>query len=98
MFVILTSKTGQFRTELAHGMHARETYDYRCCGEMRARFVIAELHDAAKIRVVDETPPETTCEVPTKLLTKFATLDQARDELSQLTRFGTIDTTLEKIA
>jgi hypothetical protein len=43
MYVILTSKPGQFRTEVARGLRPLEAYDYLFYGQTRAHFVIAEL-------------------------------------------------------
>ncbi len=91
MFVILTSKPGQFRTELGDGLEAVETWDYLFCGRKRARFVIARLMHEARIRVVDETPPEVVNLVPSKFLPRFDTLDKARAELESLTSYGGTD-------
>ncbi|HUA77028.1 MAG TPA: ferredoxin [Acetobacteraceae bacterium] len=98
MYVILTSKSGQFRTETGDGIEPRETYDYLFYGQRRARFVIAELTRAAKIRVIDETPPGYVNDIPARLLPKFASLDEARAELRHLTSYGRIETALERIA
>lgn len=97
MFVILTSKAGQFRTEIGEGLHAREAYDYLFYGQKKARFVIAELQRDVKIRVIDETPPVLVNEVPSKFLQKFETLEQARSELRHLVTFGRMETSLEKL-
>src|ERR1043165_8077886 len=35
MYVILTSRPGEFRTELGEGMEAVEVYDYVFCGRKR---------------------------------------------------------------
>ena len=43
MYVILTSKPGQFRTEITEGLKPLEAYDYLFYGEKKAHFVIAEL-------------------------------------------------------
>ena len=57
-YVILTSKPGQFRTELTEGLEPLEAYDYLCFGRKRAGFVIARLATPTRIRIVDETPPQ----------------------------------------
>lgn len=96
MYVILTSKPGQFRTELVDGMRAVEAYDYLFCGRRRAQFVIAELTQDVKITIVDESSPPVVNHVPSKFLPKFATLEKAREELEQLVSFGDMDISLVK--
>jgi hypothetical protein len=88
MYVILTSKPGQFRTEIVDGLTPVEAWDYQFCGRIRARFVIAELTRETKLRVVDEAPPPVVNLVPTKFLERFETVEDARSELQHLARFG----------
>jgi len=94
VYVILTSKPGQFRTELAEGMQLVEVYDYVFCGRKRAQFVIAELTGQAKVRIVDEASPAAVNVVPCKFLPTFASVEKARAELRQLVRFGELDASL----
>lgn len=96
MYVILTSKPGQFRTELADGLEAVETWDYLFCGRKRAQFVIARLLQEAKVRVVDETPPPVVNLVPSKFLPRFDTVEKARAELGSLAGAGAADARLVK--
>jgi hypothetical protein len=113
MFVILTSRPGQYRTEPGDGLRPRETYEYGFGGQTKASFVIAELPEAKhpgaglpgttpsgdiKIRVIDETPPERINEIPSKFLEHFASVEAARVRLRSLTRFGGLDTTLRRVA
>jgi hypothetical protein len=84
MYVILTSKPGQFRTEPAEGMQPIEAYEYAFCGRRRAHFVIAQLTQEAKVRIVDECSPPVVNLVPSKFLPRFTSLEQARRELAQL--------------
>ena len=97
MYVILTSKPGQFRTELAAGMQAIEAYDYLFCGRKRAHFVIAELGRDVRIRIVEEDGRPVVNEVPSKFLPRFATLEAARAELRQLAGNGALDAALVKL-
>ena len=97
MYVILTSKPGQFRTELVAGMQAIEAYDYLFCGRKRAHFVIAELQDEVRIRIVEEDGRPVVNEVPSKFLPRFATLAQARAELRQLAGNGALDAALVRL-
>ena len=96
MFVILTSKPGQFHTELADGMREIESYDYLFCGRKRAQFVIAEIAEDARITIVDESSPPVVNRVPAKFLPRFDSVDKARRELQQLVRFGRMDLSLVK--
>jgi hypothetical protein len=98
MFVILTSKPGQFRTELGEGLRAIERYDYLFCGRKRAEFVIAELEGEPKIRIVEETGAGAVNLVPSKFLPRFDALEKARRELEQLAGSTGIDVRLEKRA
>jgi hypothetical protein len=97
MFVILTSRPGQYRTELGPGLQLCESYDYLFCGRNKARFDIAVLLEDGKIRVVDETPPERINDIPSKFLPKFASLEEARAELRSLVKFGTVDAALRRV-
>jgi hypothetical protein len=96
VYVILTSKPGQFRTELGEGMLLVEAYDYIFCGRKRAQFVIAELAGAAKVRIIDEGSPPAVNLVPSKFLPSFATLEKARAELAQLAGNGALNASLVK--
>lgn len=84
IYVILTSKPGQFRTEPGDEVRPVETYDYFAHGRNRARFVIAELVNETRIRVVDEALPPLVNMVPSKFFPRFDTIEKARDELGQL--------------
>jgi hypothetical protein len=94
MYVILTSRPGQFRTEPTEGITPVEAWDYLFCGTRRARFVIAALTAETKVRVIDEAPPPRLNLVPSKFLPRFDSIAAARAELQHLTRFGTAETAL----
>jgi ferredoxin len=95
MYVILTSKPGQFHTEPGEHLHPREVYDYLFCGRLRARFAIAELRDGpARVRIVEDGEAGAVNDLPAKFLPKFRTLDEARLELDHLVRFGDLDAKL----
>ncbi|RMX05893.1 ferredoxin [Corticibacter populi] len=91
MYVILTSKDGQYRTEAVDGIEAVECYDYVFYGRKRAQFVIATIDRPVKVRVVDEGLPPVVNLVPSKFLEKFETLEAARGALGELTHFGDMD-------
>ena len=87
-YVILTSKPGQFRTELSPGLTPVERYEFYAHGRLRAHFVIAELLNEVRLRVVDEAGEPVLNLVPSKFLPRFASVAAARAELQYLTRFG----------
>jgi hypothetical protein len=96
MYVILTSKPGQFRTEAVGGLRPLEAYDYMFYGHTKAHFVIAELlEESTKIRVIEDDTAIIN-DVPSKFLEKFETTEQALRELRHLTTFGHMETELRK--
>jgi hypothetical protein len=96
MYVILTSKPGQFKTEIVDGLRPLEAYDYLFYGHTKAHFVIAELlEESTRIRVIEDDT-EIVNDVPSKFLEKFETTAQALRELEHLTTFGHMDTRLRK--
>ena len=98
MYVILTSKPGQFRTEVVNGLRPLEAYDYLFYGQTKAHFVIAELlEDSTRIRVIEDDTSIIN-DVPSKFLEKFETTEQAFRELRHLTTFGHMETELRKTA
>lgn len=97
MYVILTSKPGQFRTELVPGLDPVEAYDYLFYGKRKAQFVIAALRQETKVRVIDEAFPPVLNMVPSKFLEKFDSVEAARRELSHLTTFGSMQVALEPV-
>ena len=98
MYVILTSKPGQFRTEVIDGLRPLEAYDYLFYGHTKAHFVIAELlEERIKIRVVEDDTAIIN-DVPAKFLEKFETSELALRELRHLTSFGHMKTELRKTA
>ena len=70
MYVILTSKPGQFRTEAVVGLRPLEAYDYLFYGHTKAHFVIAELlEESTKIRVIEDDTAIVN-DVPSKFLVR----------------------------
>lgn len=94
MYVILTSKPGQFRSEPGEGMRPVETYEYLFYGRCKARFAIVEIDAAVRVTLIDETPPEVVNHVSSKFLQKFESVEQARRALRRLVREGDADVAL----
>jgi hypothetical protein len=97
MYVLLTTKPGEFRTEITKGLQPVESYDYIFYGRKRANFTIAELSDEIKIRIVEDEPPQIVNDVPSRLFEQFPTIEEARDELRTLTTYGHMDIKLRKV-
>ena len=98
MYVILTSKPGQFRTEIGAGLKPLAAYDYLFSGQKKAHFVIAELiEDQTRIRVIEDGS-EIINDVPSKFLEKFDSHELAFKELEHLTTYGHMETMLRKCA
>jgi hypothetical protein len=97
MYTILTSKPGQYRTEPGDDMLPVESWDYRFYGRSRARFDIVQMERDVKVRVIDEAGAPIVNHVPSKFLEKFATIEEAREALRKLAKFGAMDITLVKL-
>ncbi|WP_172332039.1 ferredoxin [Mangrovicoccus sp. HB161399] len=91
MYVILTTKPGEFRTEMTEGVTKVESWDYIFYGRKRANFVIARIEGAPRITIVEDAPPQIVNRVPSKLFESFDTLEEARAELNTLTHYGSMD-------
>jgi hypothetical protein len=83
-YVILTSKPGQYRTEPIGKLVPAETWDYLYCGRHLATFVIAALYGDARIRIIDEAERGAVNDMPTRLLEKFSSRDEAFGSLQSL--------------
>lgn len=97
MYVILTSKPGQFRTEPGEDLRPVEVYDYLFYGSRKAQFSIAELVRDTRVTIVDEPECGIVNRVPSKFLEKFETVERARRELEHLTTFGGMDARLVRL-
>lgn len=97
MYLILTTKPGQFMTEISDGVVPVESYDYIFYGHKRANFTIAEIKNPVRITIVEDEPPRIVNKVPSKLFEKFETLEEARHELQTLTSYGSMDIALQLV-
>jgi hypothetical protein len=96
MYVILTSKPGNYRTEIRGGLRPLQAYDYLFYGQKKAHFVIAELLEDTKIRVIEDATSIIN-DVPSKFFEKFETVERALAELKHLTSFGSVEAKLEQV-
>lgn len=95
MYVILTSKPGQYRTEPSSDITVLEAWNYTLCGRLRACFQIGELHRETRVRVIEEDDSGVVNVVPSKFLERFDSYEDARRELDQLCSYGGLDARLE---
>ncbi len=96
MYVVLTSKPGEYRSEPGVGVETVAAYEYHFHGRLKAIFAIARIQDGSRVRIVEETPGGTINDIPTRQMEKFETREQAYQELEGLTRFGTIEAQLRE--
>lgn len=87
MYVILTRRPGRFRTEPGPGIEPLEAHELHADDRLRACFVIARLDRETRVQVIDDDPAQPVNSIPSKFLPRFASLQAARDELAQLTRY-----------
>ncbi|MCH1879798.1 ferredoxin [Alcaligenes ammonioxydans] len=96
MYVVLTSKPGEYRTEPGVGVETVAAYEYHFQGRFKAVFAIARIQEGSRVRIVEETPNGTINDIPTRQMEKFATAEQAYEELAGLTQFGSIQAELRQ--
>ncbi len=96
MYVIITSKPGVYRAELEGGADAVESYEYLFYGRRKAIFRLVRLDQEGYVRITEEDPPHVSNRVRTKFLEHFDTLEQARQEIDHLIRFGCLDAALQR--
>lgn len=94
MYVILTSKPGEYRTEAGAGTTVLNHYEYRFYGKTKAIFAIAMVEKDARVSIVEETEGGTINNIPTRQMEKFDSEQAALSELEGLTHFGSIEAEL----
>ncbi|MDA3129514.1 hypothetical protein ACFPTR_00350 [Aliibacillus thermotolerans] len=85
-FIILTNKE-DYQTDLNNdGLKVIETYDYFFFDKLKAKYTIAEvLSDDIKIKLIEESNDKTYInEIPIKFFEAFETIDEAKEELNEL--------------
>ncbi|CAN5119760.1 hypothetical protein BH10PSE16_BH10PSE16_33870 [soil metagenome] len=94
MYVILTSKPGQYKTEAGDGLSVVDAYDYLFYGHLRARFEIAQLLHDTRVCIVDEEGEGAVNRVPSKFFEKYPDVAAAKRVLLSLCSFGDLDARL----
>lgn len=94
MFVILTSKPGQYKTLANADIEPLKAWDYLFYGRLQAHFVLGRLLRDTRVQVVEDDGSDTVNWVPSKFLESFGSLDSAHEELLGLCSFGSLDAKL----
>lgn len=94
MFVILTSKAGQYHTHANADIELLEAWDYLFYGRPQAQFAIGRLLRETRVKVVEAGDASVVNWVPSKFLERFETLEKAHAELANLCKFGNLDARL----
>lgn len=98
MYIVLTSKPGEYRSEPGEGVKVVASYDYFFYGSKKAQFAIAQITEPARVLIIEEGPSGTINNITTRQMEKFSTQEQAYQELQGLTRFGSIQAELRPAA
>lgn len=84
MYIVLTSRPGQYRSEPTPGIAPVETHDYFYGARHVAAFVVAKLDGTSRVRIVDEADPDRANLVPTKFFESFDSVSEAVASLEAL--------------
>ncbi|VVE37931.1 ferredoxin [Pandoraea horticolens] len=84
MYIVLTSRPGEYRSEPTPGITPVETHDYYYGTRHVAAFVVAKLDAQARVRIVEEVAPQGVNLVPTKFYEKFESVSEAVASLEAL--------------
>jgi hypothetical protein len=84
MYIILTSKPGQYRSEAGEGIRPLDDYAYWYGGRHVATFSIAELDGRPRVRIVEENDAATVNLVPVKFYEHFESYEAALHSLHEL--------------
>ncbi|WP_241288112.1 hypothetical protein [Burkholderia stabilis] len=85
MYIILTTKPAQYRSEAAEGIHPLDSYAYHYEGRHVATFTIAEADGRARVRIVELDDSGTVNLVPVRFFEQFPTQQAALQSLDHLT-------------
>lgn len=97
MYIILTSKLGEYDAKPGQGVTPVEAYEYFFYDLKKADFTIAQVgSDEGRVSIVEVGQEGSTNSVPLKFFEHFDTVEEARAELEQLVTFGSISTRLER--
>ncbi|MEX3841587.1 hypothetical protein [Paraburkholderia sp. BR10882] len=98
MYIILTNKPGQYRSEATDGLRPLEALAYHYEGRHIATFTIAELQRETRVRIVEETAPASINLVPTRFFEHFDTREAALGSLTRLVSASHADARLVALA
>lgn len=85
MYLIATSKPGDYEARLENGVRPVETYHYMFHGRLHAIYTIAQADGpGARVSIVDAEDPRCVSRIPVKFFGDFDDLAEARREIEQL--------------
>ena len=96
MYIIVTDKPGEYRSEPGDGITAVEAWNYVFYGRIRATYTVCEVRDRqARVAVIDADDETRVNPVPVKFFGSFADIPAARAEIESLVCFGSLDARIE---
>ncbi|AQS51580.1 MAG TPA: ferredoxin [Paenalcaligenes hominis] len=90
MYIVLTSKPGEYKTEPGPGTTVLSAYEYKFYDQTKAIFSIARIEPDSRVIITEEGEGGTVNNIPTRQMEKFDTEQEALKELEGLTKFGSI--------
>ena len=98
MYIIITSKPGEFEAQPGDGLEKIESWRYRFGSQTRAIYSICRvLDDKARVLIVDAEDARGVNRVPCKFFGDFADIESARADIRALTSFANLDAGIERI-
>lgn len=94
MFIVLTTKPGEYRTEAGEGTTVLSSYEYKFYNKTKAIFSIAQIEEGARVVIIEDGEGGTINSIPTRQMEKFTSVEEALNELESLTQFGSIEAEL----
>lgn len=97
MYIIITSKPGEYTAKAENGLTTIKTFDYCFYGKRKAEFHIVKVDsETARVRIVEEGDKGLTNSIPYKFFESFEAIEDAKKELACLARFGDMEVSLKE--
>jgi hypothetical protein len=97
MFVLITSKMGEYQAEPESGLTPVKHYDYYFYNKKKAEICIARVDsDSARVRITEVGDRGARNSIPIKFFESFDSLQHAEKELQHLASSTTLDVALKE--
>jgi hypothetical protein len=97
MFVLITSKMGEYRAEPESGLTPVKHYDYYFYNKRKAEICIARVDsDSARVRITEAGDRGARNSIPIKFFESFDSLHNAEKELQHLASSSALDVVLKE--